>query len=31
MRTIDQSSAFRRDYKRETKGLHRATLDELFG
>ncbi|MBI4740887.1 MAG: type II toxin-antitoxin system YafQ family toxin [Betaproteobacteria bacterium] len=27
MRTIDRSSAFRRDYKREAKGLHRATLD----
>jgi mRNA interferase YafQ len=28
MRTIDRSSAFKRDYKRETKGLHRATLDD---
>ena len=27
MRTIDRSSAFKRDYKRETKGQHRATLD----
>lgn len=27
MRTIDRSSAFKRDYKREAKGLHRATLD----
>ncbi|MBK5206086.1 MAG: type II toxin-antitoxin system YafQ family toxin [Polaromonas sp.] len=27
MRTIDRSSAFRRDYKREAKGQHRATLD----
>ena len=27
MRTIDRSSAFKRDYKRESKGLHRATLD----
>ena len=27
MRTIERSSAFRRDYKREYKGQHRATLD----
>lgn len=27
MRTIERSSAFRRDYKREAKGKHRATLD----
>ena len=27
MRTIERSSTFKRDYKRETKGLHRATLD----
>ena len=27
MRTIDRSSTFKRDYKRETKGRHRATLD----
>ncbi|MFZ2394387.1 type II toxin-antitoxin system YafQ family toxin [Rhodoferax sp.] len=27
MRTIDRSSTFRRDYKREAKGQHRATLD----
>ena len=27
MRTIDRSSAFKRDYKREAKGKHRATLD----
>ncbi len=27
MRTIDRSSAFKRDFKRETKGQHRATLD----
>lgn len=27
MRTIDRSSAFKRDYKREAKGQHRATLD----
>jgi mRNA interferase YafQ len=28
MRTIDRSSAFRRDYKREARGQHRATLDD---
>jgi len=28
VRTIDRSSAFRRDYKREAKGGHRATLDD---
>ena len=27
MRTIEQSSAFKRDYKREAKGRHRTTLD----
>ncbi len=27
MREIDRASAFKRDYKREAKGLHRATLD----
>jgi mRNA interferase YafQ len=27
MRTIERSSAFKRDYKREAKGKHRATLD----
>ncbi len=27
MRVIDRSSAFKRDYKREAKGQHRATLD----
>ncbi len=27
MRTLDRSSAFKRDYKREAKGQHRATLD----
>lgn len=27
MRTIERSSAFKCDYKREFKGLHRATLD----
>ena len=27
MRTIDRSSAFKRDYKPEAKGQHRATLD----
>jgi len=28
MRTIERSSIFRRDYKREARGRHRATLDE---
>jgi mRNA interferase YafQ len=27
MRTIDRSTAFKRDYKREAKGKHRMTLD----
>ena len=27
MRTIERSSIFRRDYKREARGPHRATLD----
>lgn len=27
MRTIERSSVFKRDYKRESKGQHRATLD----
>jgi len=27
MRTIEYTSQFKRDYKRETKGKHRATLD----
>jgi len=27
MRMIERSSAFKRDYKREAKGQHRATLD----
>ncbi|GAB6050401.1 type II toxin-antitoxin system mRNA interferase toxin, HP0892 family [Hydrogenophilus islandicus] len=27
MRTIERSSAFKRDYKREAKGRYRATLD----
>ena len=30
MRTIDRSSAFKRDYKREAKGQHRATLDDTL-
>ena len=28
MRTIDRSSTFKRDYKREAKGRHHATLDD---
>ena len=27
MRTIERSTKFKRDYKRELKGRHRATLD----
>ena len=27
MRTIEYASSFKRDYRREAKGLHRATLD----
>lgn len=27
MRTIERTRQFKRDYKRETKGRHRATLD----
>lgn len=27
MRTIEHSSSFKRDYRRESRGLHRATLD----
>ena len=30
MRTIGRSSAFKRDYKREVKGQHRATLDDTL-
>ena len=30
MRTIDRSSAFKRDYKREAKGQHRASLDDAL-
>jgi mRNA interferase YafQ len=28
MRTIDRASIFKRDYKREARGRHRATLDD---
>ena len=28
MRTIERATAFKRDYKREAKGRHRATLDD---
>jgi mRNA interferase YafQ len=28
MRTIERSSPFRRDYKREARGQHRRTLDD---
>ncbi|MBV1702885.1 MAG: type II toxin-antitoxin system YafQ family toxin [Hyphomicrobiales bacterium] len=30
MRTIDRSSAFKRDYKREAKGRHRDKLDAVL-
>ena len=30
MRTIERSSAFKRDYKRESRGPHRDTLDEAL-
>lgn len=30
MRTIERTSQFRRDYKREAKGLHRLTLEKDF-
>jgi mRNA interferase YafQ len=30
MRTIDRTTQFKRDYKRELKGQHRATLDVEF-
>jgi len=31
MRRIERSSAFKRDYKREARGKHGATLDEILG
>ena len=30
MRTIERTGKFKRDYKRETKGAHRATLERDF-
>lgn len=30
MRTIDRASAFKRDYKRESKGQYRAKLDDVL-
>ncbi len=30
MRTIEWTGQFKRDYRRETKGQHRATLDETL-
>jgi mRNA interferase YafQ len=30
MRTIERSSSFKRDMKREAKGLHRVTLDAVL-
>ncbi len=30
MRTIEHSSAFKRDYKREARGQYRSTIDDLL-
>jgi mRNA interferase YafQ len=30
MRTIERTNQFKRDFKREMKGQHRATLDDIF-
>ena len=30
MRKIERSTAFKRDYKREMKGIHRNVIDELL-
>ena len=30
MRTIDRPRSFKRDHKREAKGRHRATLDDVL-
>ncbi len=30
MRTIERSSTFRKDYKREARGRHRNTLEEIL-
>ena len=30
MRTIERTGQFKRDYKREAKGLHRATLESIL-
>ena len=30
MRTIEYTTQFKRDYKRETKGKHKAVLSNLF-
>ena len=31
MRTTERTNQFKRDYKRESKGQHRATLDASWG
>ena len=31
MRTTERTNQFKRDYKRESKGQHRATLDASLG
>ncbi len=30
MRTIERTSQFKRDYKRESRGRHRASLDDAW-
>ena len=30
MRMIERTTSFKKDYKRESKGIHRATLDDLL-
>jgi mRNA interferase YafQ len=30
MRTIERSTAFKRDFKRETRGRYRATLEDIL-
>jgi mRNA interferase YafQ len=31
MRTIERVASFKKDYKRESKGIHRNSLDDLSG
>ena len=30
MRMIERTTSFKKDYQRESKGIHRATLDDLL-